>query len=87
MHRAGKCLGDFYALTEKKWKKQRVVALEEANVIHLPIAAIVRKINEYASNPQAKEILDLLSLHFPLMGKVGKYKTRFVSSFKVMVQG
>ena len=40
----GKCTGDFFLLTEKKWKPMGVMALEESKVIYVPVMAIDRKI-------------------------------------------
>ena len=40
----GKCIGDFYSITNTKWRCHNVIALEESKLIYIPLEAIDRKI-------------------------------------------
>jgi hypothetical protein len=40
----GKCTGDFYIVSNTKWRGHRVLCLENSKAIYVPLESIERKI-------------------------------------------
>jgi hypothetical protein len=43
----GKCTGDFYIVTNTKWRSHNVVCLENSKIIYVPLESIEKKIRVY----------------------------------------
>ena len=89
--RPGSSIGDFFIVTNTKWRCHNVISLENSRIIRVPLDQIEKKIKvspitqEMITVSVPPEIITFLEKMIPNFQKLNRYKEKLISCFRLKV--